>query len=157
MRIQISAVGTKMPTWVSTAVDDYVARLPREWRLLWKEITPVKRTANYSVAQVKLREGEKILQSIPEASIVIALDQRGASWSSEELAKCLDRWQNDAQYVTFLVGGSDGLDKKCLDKARSCWSLSALTFPHALIRVLLVEQLYRAWTILKGHPYHTGH
>lgn len=157
MRIQVSAVGIKMPAWVSAGVEEYTARLPREWQMQWKEISPVKRTANYNVTQVKQQEGEKILQSIPASSIVIALDQRGLSWSSEDLAMHLKDWLNEGQYVTFMVGGADGLDKKCLDKAQLRWSLSLLTFPHALVRVLLVEQLYRAWTILKGHPYHTGH
>lgn len=154
MRIRLIAVGTRMPAWVETAYADYAGRLPRELRLELMEIPVATRGKNPDIARLKQQEGERMLKLVSERDRVIALDERGQGWSSEELAQRLARWQQDGLDVDLLVGGPDGLADGCLQRAESHWSLSPLTLPHALVRVLLAEQLYRAWSLLANHPYH---
>ncbi|MEC9358853.1 MAG: 23S rRNA (pseudouridine(1915)-N(3))-methyltransferase RlmH [Pseudomonadota bacterium] len=154
MRIRLIAVGTRMPAWVETAYADYAGRLPRELRLELMEIPVATRGKNPDIARLKQQEGERMLKLVSERDRVIALDERGQGWSSEELAQRLARWQQDGLDVDLLVGGPDGLADGCLQRAESRWSLSPLTLPHALVRVLLAEQLYRAWSLLANHPYH---
>lgn len=101
-------------------------------------------------------EGEKILAAIKPKSLVIALDDQGKQWSTPELACNLQRWRESGQDVSLLIGGADGLAEECLQKAQNIWSLSKLTFPHQLVRVIVAEQIYRAWTIINNHPYHRG-
>jgi len=154
MRIRLIAVGTRMPAWVETAYADYAGRLPRELRLELMEIPVATRGKNPDIARLKQQECERMLKLVSERDRVIALDERGQGWSSEELAQRLARWQQDGLDVDLLVGGPDGLADGCLQRAESRWSLSPLTLPHALVRVLLAEQLYRAWSLLANHPYH---
>ena len=154
MRIRLIAVGTRMPAWVETAYADYAGRLPRELRLELMEIPVATRGKNPDIARLKQQEGERMLKLVSERDRVIALDERGQGWSSEELAQRLARWQQDGLDVDLLVGGPDGLADGCQQRAESRWSLSPLTLPHALVRVLLAEQLYRAWSLLANHPYH---
>jgi 23S rRNA (pseudouridine1915-N3)-methyltransferase len=154
MRLTVITVGGKMPAWVSEGVADYSRRLPREIRLEWRELPLARRGRDTSPEQLRLREGEQILKTLPEGDRVIALDVRGTAWSTEQLAEQLSDWQMAGTNVSLLIGGPDGLSQDCLQRARQRWSLSALTLPHPLVRVLLAEQLYRAWTITAGHPYH---
>jgi|TARA_R100000005_G_scaffold96309_2_gene82273 23S rRNA (pseudouridine1915-N3)-methyltransferase len=154
MRLTVITVGGKMPAWVNEGVADYSRRLPREIRLEWRELPLARRGRDTSPEQLRLREGEQILKTLPEGDRVIALDVRGSAWSTEQLAEELSDWQMAGTNVSLLIGGPDGLSRDCLQRARQRWSLSALTLPHPLVRVVLAEQLYRAWTITAGHPYH---
>ncbi len=154
MKVHLLAVGTRMPDWVNQGYAEYAKRLPRECALVLKEIPLVARSKNADTAQIKIKEGERLLAAIPKNNLVIVLDERGQSWSTEQLAQQLKDWLQSGQDVTLLVGGPDGLSANCLAHASKHWSLSPLTLPHPLVRILLAEQLYRAWTLLQGHPYH---
>ena len=154
MRIHLIAVGTRMPAWVVDAYQEYAKRLPRECALRLVEIPLSKRRKSLSSSQAAEDEGQHLLASLPKDCTVIALDVRGKNWSTEELAVRLQDWLGSGRDVALLIGGPDGLSADCLKRADLKWSLSALTYPHSLVRVVLAEQLYRAWTINTGHPYH---
>ena len=154
MRISIIAVGTRMPAWVNQGVDQYCRRLPRELNLQWREIPLAKRSRDARAELLMEREGEQILKAVPAGDKVIALDVKGKRLSTADLAGELSAWQMSADNISLLVGGPDGLSPQCLQQASSRWSLSDLTLPHPLVRILLAEQLYRAWTITVNHPYH---
>lgn len=154
MRIHLLAVGTRMPSWVVEGYREYTKRLPRECSLQLVEIPPAKRHKSLSAEQARQQEGQAILAALPKDCSVVALDVRGKPWSTETLAAQLDDWLVSGRDVALLVGGPDGLSDACLERADQRWSLSALTYPHALVRIVLAEQLYRAWTINTGHPYH---
>jgi 23S rRNA (pseudouridine1915-N3)-methyltransferase len=154
MRISVIAVGTRMPKWVDQGVTEYAKRLPRELKLKWLEIPIEKRSSATNAAVCCEREGEKILKLIPKGDRVIALDVTGKRISTEKLAEELSDWQMSGDNYSLLIGGPDGLSAACIARADKRWSLSDLTMPHPLVRVLLAEQLYRAWTITAKHPYH---
>ena len=154
MRITIIAIGTKMPRWVEEGVGEYSKRMPRELKLEWRELPLARRGKDANAQQLKDREGEQILKSIPGGDRVIALDVRGRALSTEQLAQQLSDWQMSGDNYCLLIGGPDGLSEQCLQRAERRWSLSDLTLPHPLVRILLAEQLYRAWTITVNHPYH---
>ncbi len=154
MRLSIIAVGSKMSAWVEQGIQEYGVRMPRELKIQWREIPLARRGRDNNAQQLCAREGEQILKAIPAGDKVIALDVKGRSWSTEELARQLDKWQMSGDNYSFLIGGPDGLSPQCLQRADGLWSLSNLTLPHPLVRVLLAEQLYRAWTITVNHPYH---
>jgi 23S rRNA (pseudouridine1915-N3)-methyltransferase len=154
MRISIIAVGTRMPAWVSQGITEYSKRLPRELKLVWREIPLARRGREGGAPQSCAAEGELMLKAIPTREQVIALDVAGQRLSTEQLARQLEGWQMTGDNRSFLIGGPEGLSPDCLARADQRWSLSDLTLPHPLVRVLLVEQLYRAWTITVNHPYH---
>lgn len=154
MRISLIAVGTRMPAWIEAGVDEYRKRLPPELTLDIREIALAKRGKNADVARAIAQEGAAMLAAIPPRDAVIALEVGGRSLSTEQLAEQLRGWQMAGDNISLLVGGPDGLAAECLQRAAQRWSLSALTLPHPLVRVLLAEQLYRAWTINSHHPYH---
>ena len=154
MRLTIVTVGGKMPAWVQEGVEEYSRRLPREFKLNWCEIPLAKRGKDANAAHLREREGEQILKAIPAGDRVLALDVRGRSWSTRQLAEQLRAWQMSGANYSLLIGGPDGLSEACLARAERRWSLSDLTLPHPLVRVILAEQLYRAWTITVNHPYH---
>jgi 23S rRNA (pseudouridine1915-N3)-methyltransferase len=154
MRIHLIAVGTRMPSWVTEGYREYARRLPRECTLQLVEIPPARRHKSLTVEQARREEGRQLLAAIPHDCHVIALDVRGKGWRTEQLATQLHDWLGSGRDVALLVGGPDGLAPDCLARAAQAWSLSPLTFPHALVRVVIAEQLYRAWTIYSGHPYH---
>ena len=154
MRISVIAVGTKMPAWVSQGVEEYCRRLPRELNLQWREIPLARRVRHSKPEQLREREGEQILKAVPNGDKIIALDVQGKRLSTPGLADQLSAWQMSGDNYSLLVGGPDGLSPECLKRASARWSLSDLTLPHPLVRVLLAEQLYRAWTITVNHPYH---
>ncbi len=143
-----------MPPWVSQGVEEYSKRMPRELGIEWKELPLAPRGKGSNSRQLKEKEGELILRAIPASDRVIALDVRGKSLSTENLAKQLSSWQMSGENYSLLIGGPDGLSGACLERAERRWSLSELTLPHPLVRVVLAEQLYRAWTITVNHPYH---
>lgn len=154
MRVSVIAVGRRMPGWVSTAVDDYIARMPPEFKPEFIEIAPGRRTRDADAARAVAEEGARMSARIPDGAHVVALDERGSGWSTTEVARRMASWRELGQPVALLVGGPDGLASSCLDRAGQRWSLSPLTLPHALVRVVLAEQLYRAWSVLMNHPYH---
>ena len=154
MKLSLLAVGVKMPSWVIDGYQEYAKRMPRECSLLLHEVTPAKRGKSGSAAQWMREEGERILAAIPANNHVVALDVKGKSWTTEQLSEQLEHWQSDGRDVTFIVGGPDGLAAECLQRADQRWSLSPLTMPHPIVRIVMSEQLYRAWTILQNHPYH---
>ena len=143
-----------MPAWVNQGVEEYGKRMPREWKLEWREIPLARRGKDANAQQLCAREGEQILKAVPAGDRVIALDVRGARLSTEQLAEQLKDWQMSGDSYSLLIGGPDGLSPACLERADKRWSLSDLTLPHPLVRILLAEQLYRAWTITVNHPYH---
>jgi len=154
VRIHLLAVGTRMPDWVSAGYREYARRLPRECSLQLVELPAGSRGKGRSVQQARAEEGRQMLAAIPRDCTVVALDEHGSRWTTAALAARLQEWLGSGRDVALLVGGPDGLDETCLARADLSWSLSGLTFPHALVRVLLAEQLYRAWTLTTGHPYH---
>lgn len=154
MKLRVLAIGTRMPDWVTRGVDEYRKRLPRDFDVEIVEIAPGKRGKNADVARAIREEGDAMLAKLRERERVIALDVAGQHWSTERLAAQADGWRREGRDVALLVGGPDGLDPRLVARAEQRWSLSALTLPHPLVRILLTEQLYRAWTLLAGHPYH---
>jgi len=154
MRIHVIAVGQKMPGWVEQGYREYAQRLPAETRLELKEIAPGKRGKNADIARIVQDEGQRMQAAIPKNSRIVSLDVGGSCWSTEQLAQRLDDWMQSGQDVSLLVGGPEGLSDDCRSLAQESWSLSPLTFPHPLVRVILAEQLYRAWSVLRNHPYH---
>jgi len=154
MKIQIIAIGKKMPDWVQTGCDEYLKRLSNDIAISFKELPLAQRGKNTPAALSIEKEGQQMLAAIPDQHFVVALDSRGKQWSTEQLSERLADWRMQGRDMSLLIGGPDGLSKACLTRADITWSLSALTLPHPLVRVLLVEQLYRAWSILNNHPYH---
>ncbi len=154
MKIKIIAVGTKMPAWVETAFKNYIQRLPHDCRVELIEIPASKRTRNQLANQWMEKEGELILKVINKSDWVVALEVKGKSWTTSQLASQITRWQSMGNNIALLVGGPDGLSQNCLSRANQSWSLSALTLPHPMVRVVLSEALYRAWSVTTNHPYH---
>ena len=154
MHLRIIAIGSKMPDWVEAGCNEYLKRLPSELNLEIIELPLGQRGKGADINRAIQREGEAMLKAISEQDHVIALDVLGKPWSTEQLAKKLQQWQLSGDNFSLLIGGPDGLAAECLKRANSKWSLSALTLPHSLVRILLVEQIYRAGTINSGHPYH---
>lgn len=154
MNIYLIAIGKNTLSWIEDGYNDYIKRLPKDFKIILHEIAAVKRTKSVSLNQIQQTEGQKMLAAIPAGSFVIALDERGQQWNSNELATQLQKWHHNWQKVSLLIGGPEGLPPSCLEKAHSQWSLSNLTLPHPLVRIVVAEQLYRAWSILTKHPYH---
>jgi 23S rRNA (pseudouridine1915-N3)-methyltransferase len=154
MLIRLIAVGNKMPDWVEQGYQEYAKRLPPGYALKLIEITPEKRTRQSDIRRIVEKEGEKILAEIQTGNVVVALDVLGQSWSTEKLAESMRIWHSENRTVDLLVGGPEGLSAQCLAKAQLKLSLSALTLPHPLVRIIAAEQIYRAWSILNNHPYH---
>ncbi|MDX1604817.1 MAG: 23S rRNA (pseudouridine(1915)-N(3))-methyltransferase RlmH [Candidatus Competibacterales bacterium] len=154
MRLRLVAIGTRMPAWVDAGFRDYADRLPRECRLELTEIPAPRRGRNADAARLMRTEAERLRSAVPASARLLALDQRGQAWSTENLAARLRDWLADGRDVALLTGGPDGLDPALREQAELCWSLSALTLPHPLVRVIVAEQLYRAWSLLSNHPYH---
>ena len=153
MRITIAAVGTRLPAWADQAVQDYLDRFPRDFEVTLKPIRPEARRQQ-PVARSLQSEQARLSAAVAGCDRVIALDERGADWNTEQLARQIGRWRDASEHVSFLIGGADGLSEPLKAGAQVTLRLSSLTLPHALARVVLVEQLYRAWSILENHPYH---
>ncbi len=156
MDIHLISVGTRMPKWVDDGYQEYARRMPRECGLKLVEIAAGFRGKNADLQRAVRGEGERMLKAIPRGAHVVALDVQGRSWSTEQLSQQLGGWLGGGQDLALLVGGPEGLAPECLDAARQRWSLSPLTLPHPLVRVVVAEQLYRAWSLLSNHPYHRG-
>ena len=154
MKVRLLAVGQRMPDWVEQGVGEYRKRLPRDFALEIVEIAPGARGKNADVARAVAQEGQRMRERLRESDHCIALEVGGQPWSTEQLAREADQWRHRGGDVALLVGGPDGLDPTLSARADRRWSLSPLTLPHPLVRLVLAEQLYRAWTLLIGHPYH---
>jgi len=154
VRLRILAVGTRMPPWVSDGFNEYAKRMPPELRVELVELPLGQRGKSQPVEKAMAKEGEAMLKAIGSGDGVVALDVLGKPWSTEKLAQQLRGWQESGRNYNLLIGGPDGLAPQCLSRADQAWSLSPLTLPHPLVRILLMEQLYRAWTLNAGHPYH---
>lgn len=154
MHIRLLAVGDRQPAWVNDAYESYAGRLPREWRFRLDTIPTVRRSKNDKSRQAMEAEGSQVLARLRDAEQVVLLDERGKSLSSSALAAKLTDWQRDGRDLCLVIGGPDGVSDACQQRADFKWSLSAMTLPHGLARVLVVEALYRAWSMNSGHPYH---
>jgi len=154
VHIQLIAAGTRRPAWEREGYASYAKRLPRECALSLVEIPVEKRGANADIARLVAREGERMLRRVARGARVVALDERGKALSTRELADRLSEWMRDGRDVALLIGGPDGLAPACTAAAELQWSVSPLTLPHGLARVLVAEQIYRAWSVTTGHPYH---
>jgi 23S rRNA (pseudouridine1915-N3)-methyltransferase len=154
VKIAILSVGARPPQWVRAGVEEYIKRMPPECRVELVEIPPGKRAKGMPAERIRDQEGERILAALPKGARVVALEVKGRGWSTEQLAGRLEDWQQEGRDVALLVGGPDGLAPSCRERADELWSLSPLTLPHMLVRIVLAEQLYRAWSITRGHPYH---
>jgi 23S rRNA (pseudouridine1915-N3)-methyltransferase len=152
VKLTLIAVGHRMPAWVDTAYTDYAKRLPADWAIELKELRP--ETAATQSAQIKAREAQAIRAVLPKDAVVIGLDERGKDLTTAALAQAITTWQERARTAAFIIGGADGLDASLKQQCDVLVRLSSLTLPHMLVRVLVAEQWYRAWSILSGHPYH---
>jgi len=154
MRVTILSVGHKMPAWIQDGFQEYTRRMPPEIRVELVELKPEERGAGRSVDKARALEGERLLEALPGAATLLALDERGKAVSTQGLSVMLAEWMRDGTHPVFAIGGADGLSDAVKSRADKLVSLSALTLPHGLARVVLAEQLYRAWSILARHPYH---
>jgi len=154
MKIKILAVGNKMPRWVSDGYQEYSKRMPREMSLELIEIAPGNRGKNADILRAIKKESDAILAHVEKQDYVIALEVKGKNWTTEKLASNMESWQMSGQTVVLLVGGPEGLSESCRVRANQQWSLSALTLPHPVVRIVLAEQIYRAWSVTQNHPYH---
>ena len=154
MRVTVLSVGHRMPAWIQEGWQEYIRRMPPEIRVEAVELKPEDRGAGRSTDKAKAAEGERVLAAVPEGGTLIALDERGKAISTQGLSVLLAGWMREGTHPVFAIGGADGHADAVRERADKLVSLSSLTLPHALVRVLLAEQLYRAWSILARHPYH---
>lgn len=154
MKLQLVAVGTKMQNWVQIGFMDYLRRFPKELPFELIEIPAGKRGKNADIKRILEKEGEQMLAAVGKGNRIIALDIPGKPWETPQLAQQLERWKQDGRDVSLLIGGPEGLAPMCKEVAVQSWSLSPLTLPHPLVRVLVAESLYRAWSVTTNHPYH---
>jgi 23S rRNA (pseudouridine1915-N3)-methyltransferase len=154
MRIVIVAVGDKPPAWVRDGCAEYAKRLPKPYAPALVEIEPIGRRGARDPARALRSEGERVLAALPRQALLIALDERGKPWSSIDLSRQLATWTTAGRDVALAIGGADGHAPAVLERAEQRWSLGPLTLPHMLVRLIVLEQIYRAWTLLHGHPYH---
>ncbi|GLR70490.1 23S rRNA (pseudouridine(1915)-N(3))-methyltransferase RlmH [Agaribacter marinus] len=154
MQVQIIAVGNKMPKWVVEGSNEYLKRFPSDFRVEFTEISPGKRSKSVNIQNIIDAEGKKCLDAIPKGNKIIALEVKGKAWDTPQLAKQLDSWKMDGRNVSLLIGGPEGLSQDCKNAAEQWWSLSPLTLPHPMVRIIVSEALYRAWSVTQNHPYH---
>lgn len=153
MKLRVVAFGQRMPAWIDAAWTDYAKRLPRDWALELVELKPEPRDRGKPVPALLAAEAVRVRHACRGAHLVV-LDERGTAWTTQALASAVTRWRDAGQDVAFVIGSADGVDPELRREAATTLALSALTLPHALVRILLVEQLYRASALLAGHPYH---
>jgi len=154
VHIRLLAVGDRQPSWVDTAFAEYTTRLPRPWQFRLETIAIADRRKAATPARAKAAEADKLLAKLKPAEQVILLDETGRQFTSRELSKRVGDWQAAGADIAFIIGGPDGVSDEVFRRANMTWSLSSLTLPHGLARVLFAEQLYRAWSLTTGHPYH---
>ena len=156
MNIHLIAVGSRMPTWVEAGYSEYAKRLPNNCALQLQQVHAVKRSKSQPLERAIALEGQALLDRVPTGAHIVSLAEHGTAWSTLDLAERLQAWMALGNDVALLVGGADGLAAECLQRAQDLWSLSALTLPHPLVRVVIAEAIYRAWSVLNHHPYHRG-
>jgi 23S rRNA (pseudouridine1915-N3)-methyltransferase len=154
VQLLIVAVGHKMPAWIETGFQEYAKRMPPELRIVLKEIKPVERSGSKTAATAMALERERIEAVLPKNVRIVALDERGRDLTSVALSQQLQAWQQGGGDTALLIGGADGLDPGLKARAESLIRISSMTLPHGIVRVMLAEQLYRAWSITQNHPYH---
>lgn len=154
MKIKLLAVGSKMPSWVEQGVKEYLKRMPREFQVELLEIPLAQRSKTNNALKCMELEGKALLAKVAAQDHVVALEVKGKSFSTSSLARRCEKFLGDGRDVCVLIGGPDGLAETCRRRADEQWSLSELTLPHPIVRLLVVEQLYRAWSVIQGHPYH---
>ncbi len=154
MRVTILSVGHRMPAWIQEGYQEYVRRMPPEIRVELTELKPEERGAGRGVERAKELEGERVVAAVPPGGTLLALDERGKAISTQGLSVLLAGWMREGSHPVFAIGGADGHSDAVRERADKLVSLSALTLPHGMVRVLLAEQIYRAWSILARHPYH---
>ena len=154
MRLHLLAIGQRMPDWVAAGFAEYAARMPRGLSLVLRALPNPARSRAMDPATLRRVEGQALLAAVPAQALVVALDERGRVVDTRGVADRLAGWQQSGRDVALIVGGASGLDGAVRERADWIWSLSPLTFPHMLVRVLVAEQIYRAWSLLGHHPYH---
>ena len=154
MRVTILSVGHKMPAWIQDGFHEYVRRMPPEIRVELLELKPEERGPGKNADKARAIEGDKLIAAVPAGATLLALDERGKGVTTKGLSVMLAEWMRDGSHPAFAIGGADGLAESVRERADKLVSLSGLTLPHGLVRVMLAEQLYRAWSILARHPYH---
>ena len=154
MKIRLLAVGQKMPTWVQQTFAEYNGRLPVKQQIELVEIAPIHRSKSISTDKARQMEAQSILDSVKNNEKIVLLDEKGKMISTRNLSESISQWQMNGDDIAIIIGGADGVDKSIKKQAHNTWSLSALTFPHPLVRVILMEQIYRSYSLLANHPYH---
>ena len=154
MKFHIIAIESKRPLWVKSAFENYQQRFDQSIQVKWSGVKSNKNSKSLDKEKLINEEGAKLLNSVNENSIIVSLNKEGIGWSTLKLKQKFDQWVASSKEVSFLIGGPEGLSNKCLDSSHEIWSLSPLTFPHSIVPVIIIEQLYRVWTIEKNHPYH---
>ncbi|MAZ38935.1 MAG: 23S rRNA (pseudouridine(1915)-N(3))-methyltransferase RlmH [Legionellales bacterium] len=154
MKINLICIGQQMPTWIQTGYQEYCKRMPKACQLVLHELPMPKRTKNIIAPKLKQQEAKLIQKAIPNKTYMIALDEHGKDWSTRGLAQEMQQWLQLGLDISLIIGGPDGLDNSILETANAKRSLSQLTLPHPFVRIILAEQLYRAWSLLNNHPYH---
>lgn len=154
MKVRLLTVSQRQPDWVVEGCAEYEKRLPRQWQFEIVEIKPEARTSGVTTQRVQSGEADRIQKAVPKGALVVVLDERGDSWSTEQFAEQIEAWQQTGRDLVFVIGGADGLDPEFRKSADQRLSLSRMVMPHGLVRVVVVEQLYRAVTVIDGHPYH---
>ncbi len=154
MDVTLLAIGTKMPKWVNDGYQEYARRLGRDCKLTLKEISSPRRSNSEDSTTVCRKEAELLLASIPKGAYVIALDEHGKLQSTQSVADKFQQFKESSQSLALIIGGADGLSDLVLNRCNEKWSLSKMTFPHAMVRVIVAEQIYRAISLLNNHPYH---
>lgn len=151
MKLKLCAIGKRLPGWLEDGVAEYVKRLPRQAAL---EVVALRASKKPTADAARAEEADRLLQKATDSQLIVALDERGDQWSTKQLARRMGDWRDESLNVALLVGGADGLAQECRDRAGLLWGLSNLTLPHGVARLLAVEQIYRAWSLLNNHPYH---
>jgi 23S rRNA (pseudouridine1915-N3)-methyltransferase len=154
VRIFIIAAANRQPPWVESGYGEYAKRFRGNLRLELKEVALAPRGAGTDACRAIRDEGRRMMAHVPRGAHVVALEERGETWSTQRLAVEFERWMAARGPVCLLIGGPDGLSAECVAAAHARWSLSPLTLPHGIVRILVAEALYRAWSVIEGHPYH---
>ena len=154
MNINFLLIESSRPQWSETAFESYKSKFNKSIAISWNGIKPATRNKNYSVSEVVQKESALLKKKIKEHDFVIALDKEGINLDTEKLKSNFENWIASSKDVTFVIGGPDGLSYELIEESNFCWSLSQLTFPHAVVPILVLEQIYRAWSMTQNHPYH---
>lgn len=154
MKINIITIGKASDSWLETGYKEYAKRIPSNCQINLLELPPVKRTKSSNISNLLTMEANRLIAAVPQNSLMIALDEHGQEFNTFELTRKMSVWYQEQQDITLIVGGPDGLAPLVIESAYLVWSLSRLTLPHQLVKIIIIEQIYRAWSIMNNHPYH---